>query len=55
MASIIDAKDSPLAKDLFKVGGINSLMFGNDFVSVTKDVFKYCLLLGKFCMGSYKL
>jgi len=32
-----DARRSPLASDLFKIDGVTSVMFGDDFVSVTKS------------------
>jgi NFU1 iron-sulfur cluster scaffold homolog, mitochondrial len=32
-----DATKSPLAKDLFRVTGVKGVMFGKDFVTVTKE------------------
>jgi Fe-S cluster biogenesis protein NfuA len=32
-----EAQSSPLATDLFKIEGVTSVMFGDDFVSVTKS------------------
>jgi Fe-S cluster biogenesis protein NfuA len=36
-ANAQDAARSPLAQALFQVGGVSGVMFGYDFVSVTKD------------------
>ena len=36
-ASAMEAEHSPLAQALFAVNGVSSVMFGSDFVSVTKE------------------
>ena len=32
-----DCKESSLAKQLFEINGIESVFFGNDFISITKN------------------
>ncbi|VDK57092.1 unnamed protein product, partial [Cylicostephanus goldi] len=34
--TVVSAKDSPLAMELFRVDGVKSVFFGEDFVTITK-------------------
>ncbi|EYC19320.1 hypothetical protein Y032_0024g1016 [Ancylostoma ceylanicum] len=35
-SSVASAKDSPLAMELFRVDGVKSVFFGEDFITITK-------------------
>ena len=47
-----EAEKSPLARRLFSIGGVESVFFGRDFVSVTKNGTREWLLLKPHVLGA---